>query len=74
MESQRHLVEVGGHGCITLLSLSIFLVKKLTQHDKSEKHKDAINSLTNLKIKDALEKIDTPTKREKSRSNCMLKS
>ena len=73
-ESKTYLVEVGGHGCITLLSLRIILVKKLTQHEKSVKHKDAINSLTNLKIKDALEKIDTPTKREKSRSNCMWKS
>ena len=34
------------------------LGKKLTRHDKSETHKDAMNSLTNLKIKDQFEKID----------------
>ena len=34
------------------------LGEKLTRHDKSETHKDAMNSLTNLKIKDQFEKID----------------
>ena len=38
--------------------------RKLT-HDKSKCHKDAINNLANLKIKDAFEKIDGPTNREK---------
>ena len=32
-------------------------------------YKNAINSLTNLKIKDALEKIDGPTNREKIKAN-----
>ena len=31
----------------------------------NQSHKDAINSLMNLKIKDALEKIDVPTNQEK---------
>ena len=43
--------------------------KKLTWHDKLENHKDAINSLTNLKIKDAFEKIDRQTNWEKNRAN-----
>ena len=45
------------------------LGKKLTRHDKSETHKDAMNSLTNLKIKDQFEKIDGPTNREKNKAN-----
>ena len=49
--------------------------KKLTQHDKSESHKDVINSLINLKMKDVFEKIDGPTNREKIKlMSCMLKS
>ena len=43
--------------------------KKLIPHDKSESHKDAINSLKNLKIKDAFEKIDRITNREKNKAN-----
>ena len=35
----------------------------------NQSHKDAINSLTNLKIKDAFEKIDGPTNREKYKAN-----
>ena len=31
----------------------------------NQNHKDAINSLMTLKIKDALEKIDVPTNQEK---------
>ena len=65
----QNLVEIGRHGSIILLSLKIILVKNLIPHDKSESHKDAINSLKNLKIKDALEKIDRITNREKNKAN-----
>ena len=41
---------------------------KLT-HDKSESHEDAVNSLTNLKIKYAFEKVDGPTYREKKQDS-----
>ena len=34
-----------------------------------QSHKDAVNSLMNLKIKDALEKINIPTNKEKSKAN-----
>ena len=34
-----------------------------------QSHKDAVNSLMNLKIKDALEKINIPTIKEKSKAN-----
>ena len=40
--------------------------RKLTRHDKSKCHKDAINNLTNLKIKDAFEK-STDQQTEKNR-------
>ena len=50
MESQiQNLVEVEG----------------MSRHVKSESHKDAINTLTKLKIKHAFEKIDGPRNREK---------
>ena len=51
-----------------LLSLKDNPSKKLTFHDKSGSHKDAINSLTNVEIKDALEKTNAPTIKEKSKA------
>ena len=42
--------------------------KKLTCHDNSDKYGFALKSLTNLKIKDTLEKPDEPNK-EKSKEN-----
>lgn len=51
-----------------LLSLKDNPSKKLTCHDKSGSHKDAINSLTNVEIKDALEKTNAPTIKEKSKA------
>ena len=43
--------------------------KKLIWDDKSESHKDAMNSIRNLKIKDAFEKPDRLTNREKTKTN-----
>ena len=42
--------------------------KKLTLHDESDSHGFALKSLTNLKIKEALEKLDESNK-EKSKAN-----
>ena len=42
--------------------------KKLTRHDESDSHGFALKSLTNLKIKEALEKPDESNK-EKSKAN-----
>ena len=42
--------------------------KKLTHHDESDSHGFALKSLTNLKIKEALEKLDESNK-EKSKAN-----
>ena len=62
MESQiQNLVEVEGNTVIFKDNPG----KKLTRHVKSESHKDAINTLTKLKIKHAFEKIDGPRNREK---------
>ena len=64
--------KLGGNRGAWLHNIAIFKDnpdKKLILHDKSESHKDAINSLTNLKIKDPFEKIDGIINREKNKAN-----
>ena len=49
--------------------------KKLTRHDKSDSHIDAIKSVTNLKIKHAFEKTTEQKTEKKIRlMNCLSKS
>ena len=67
MESQIQnliVVEVWPHNAVIFKDSP---GKRLTCHDNSESYKDAINSLMNLKIKDALEETNITTNKEKSK-------